>query len=176
MSLPALIVVTGRPGSGKSTLAHALARAVRCPAICRDEFKEGFINTTGEMGAIGQAGNDLRWQVYEAFFDTIQLLLSRHITLIAEAAFQHKLWAPRLEPLREIADLRIIVCAIDADRARARREQRDIADPGRRPFHPEPVPSSEEYDPPHLDVPTLSVDTSDGYAPPFEAIVSFARG
>ena len=29
------------------------------------------------------------------------------------------------------------------------------------------------YDPPHLDVPTLHVDTTDGYKPTFEAIVSF---
>ena len=42
IELPTLIVVTGRPGSGKTTLAHALAREIRCPAICRDEIKEGL--------------------------------------------------------------------------------------------------------------------------------------
>ena len=51
--LPALIFVTGRPGAGKTSLAHKLAREIRCPALCRDEFKEGFVNTTGDAGRPG---------------------------------------------------------------------------------------------------------------------------
>jgi predicted kinase len=81
---PLLIVVAGRPGAGKTTLAHSLARAVRCPAICRDEFKEGLVNTTGEIGTPGDA---IVWKVYEVFFDTVTFLLSHRITLVAEAAF-----------------------------------------------------------------------------------------
>src|SRR4051812_48327929 len=104
---PLLIVVAGRPGSGKTSLAHALAKAVRCPAICRDEIKEGFVNTTGKSGA---PGDDNERKVYETYFETVTLLLSRGIALVAEAAFQHKLWAPKLEPLREMARIRIIVC------------------------------------------------------------------
>jgi adenylate kinase family enzyme len=41
-SRPTLIIVSGPPGSGKTTLAHEIARAVGCPAICRDEIKEGW--------------------------------------------------------------------------------------------------------------------------------------
>jgi predicted kinase len=37
---PVLIVVGGPPGSGKTTPAHEIARAVGCPAVCRDEIKE----------------------------------------------------------------------------------------------------------------------------------------
>jgi uridine kinase len=40
-SRPMLVVVSGPAGSGKTTLAHTIARAVGCPAICRDEIKEG---------------------------------------------------------------------------------------------------------------------------------------
>jgi predicted kinase len=62
ISLPRLIVVTGRTGSGKTTLAHALARAIRCPAICRDEIKEGFVNTVGATAEPNEANR----KVYDA--------------------------------------------------------------------------------------------------------------
>jgi predicted kinase len=178
---PSLIVVTGRPGAGKTTLAHALARAIPCPAICRDEIKEGFVNTTGQAGG---GGDDLARHVYEVFFETVQRLLGHRITLIAEAAFQHKLWAPKLEPLREIARIRIVVCDVTADLARARRIERGTADPDRMQLHADPVVQAhregrdlplESYNPPHLDVPTLVVDTANGYQPDFVMIVSFAR-
>ena len=178
---PSLIVVAGRPGSGKTSLAHSLARAVRCPAICRDEIKEGFVNTTGQ---VGEPGDAIAWHVYEAFFDTVKLLLGHRITVVAEAAFQHKAWAPKLEPLREIARIRIVLCAVDPELARWRHIQRGLADPARERFHHDrPVQAAREgralplddYDPPHLDVPTLTVDTTDGYRPALEAIVSFAR-
>ena len=118
-------------------------------------------------------GNELAWKVYEAFFDTVKLLLERGVTLVAEASFQHKLWAPKLEPLRDIARVRIVVCSIGAALARERHDQRGVADPQRLKFH-HPWPGG-DYAPPHLDVPTLFIDTSDGYRPDLDQIVSFAR-
>jgi predicted kinase len=166
-----LIVVAGRPGSGKTTLAHALARAIRCPAICRDEIKEGFVNTIGETG-----GDEVGRKVYEAFFDTVKLLIERNVTLVAEAAFQHKLWAPKLEPLRAIARMRIVVCDIDPQLAETRHTARGQADPLREWFHPKRFAPDGEFDPPRLEVPTLTVDTTDGYRPDLDRIVSFVRG
>ena len=43
--LPVLVVVSGPMGSGKTTLAHQITRAAGCPAICRDEIKEGMVHT-----------------------------------------------------------------------------------------------------------------------------------
>jgi predicted kinase len=178
---PSLIVVTGGPGSGKTTLAHALARAVRCPAICRDEIKEGLVNTTGQRG---DGGDDIARHVYDAFFDTVNLLLARRVTLVAEAAFQHRVWSPKLEPLCDVARIRIVVCTIDAQLARERHVARGLADPDRERFHDDrAVQAAREgrelpidiYDPPHLDVPTLAVDTSDGYRPSLDSIVEFVR-
>jgi predicted kinase len=178
---PSLIVVTGQPGAGKTSLVHSLARAIRCPALCRDELKEGLVNTTGIGGA---PADDLAGDVYEAFFDTINLLLSYNITLVIEAAFQHKLWAPKLEPLREIARVRIVVCTVDPELARVRQIEREQSDPTRAWFHHNRLAQAARdgsdpprmcYDPPHLDVPTLTVNTSEGYVPDFETVVSFAR-
>jgi len=171
-SNPGLIVVTGQPGSGKTTLALPLSLALRCPRISRDEIKEGLIRTTGQPGA---SGDDIAWRVYETFFDTVELLLDRHVTLIAEAAFQHTLWAPKLERLREIALVRIVVCLVDPELARSRRVQRSLNDPDRLQFHPDPMASVHEYDPPHLDVPTLTVDCSSAYVPSFEEIIAFTK-
>jgi predicted kinase len=175
-----LIVVTGRPGSGKTQLAHRLARAVRCPAICRDEVKEGLVNTRGE---VSESYEDLQKLAYDAFFATIELLLKRGVTIIAEAAFQHERWVQKLESLQQIAKIRMILCTIDPQLARARHIARGLADPERERFHGDrPVVEARagrelpigEYDAPRLDVPTLHVDTTDGYKPAFESIVFFA--
>ena len=47
MSLPTLIVVSGPPRAGTTTLAHAIAQAIPCPAVCRDEIKEGMVHAQG---------------------------------------------------------------------------------------------------------------------------------
>ena len=178
---PSLIVVTGRPGSGKTQLAHKLAEAVRCPAICRDEVKEGLVNALGEMQ---EPSEDLQREAYDAFFNVVELLLRHRVSLIAEAAFQHERWVQRLEPLQQIADIRIVLCTINPQLARARHIARGLADPERERFHGDrPVLAAREgrelpigdYDPPRLNVPTLHVDTTDRYKPAFEAIISFAR-
>jgi len=173
LSHAALTVVTGRPGAGKTTLAHDLARAVRCPLVARDEIKEGLVCTAGDVTTDNQ--DDLQRLATDVFFDVLALMLGRGVTLVAEAAFQHNVWAARLEPLRAVARLRIVVCEIDPERALARRTARARADADRQRFHPERTDVTAGYDPPRLDVPTLLVDTSDGYQPAFESIVEFAR-
>jgi predicted kinase len=172
---PALIVVTGPPGAGKTTLARALSRAVRCPLVSRDEIKEGLVCTHGEAG---EPSAGLQRQATDAFFEALALLLGRGVTVVAEAAFQHGVWAPRLEPLREFARVRVVLCEVGAERALARRAAREREDPGRARFHPEAMgleQASASYAPPRLDVPMLRVDTSDGYSPGFDTVVEFAR-
>lgn len=178
-----LIVVAGRPGSGKTTLAYALARAIRCPAICRDEIKEGVVNSLTSMAAM--TSDDVQRQANQAFFRAVELLLRHGVTLVAEAAFQHKLWAPHLKPLFAIAQTRIVVCNVDPELARSRHVERGLADPEREQFHGDhAVQAAREgrrlpissFDPPKFDVPTLVVDTTQDYRPRLETIVSFARG
>lgn len=181
MGKPLLMVVTGRPGSGKSTLARKLADRIHCPALCRDEFKEGYVHTHGKSH--DTLSGDTNLAVLESFFGAIELLVSRNISLIAEAAFQHKLWAPRLEPLVGRTRLRIVVCALDPMLARERRIQRGLADSARERFHGDTdvrmfrqglsVRPGGEYHPPELFVPTLKVDTTEDYEPGIEEIVNF---
>lgn len=179
--LPTLIVVTGRPGSGKTTLAHALARAIGCPVISRDEIKEGLVNTLEHGGTLEKEAN---WHVYSVFFETVEFLLSNSITLVAEAAFQHKLWAPKLESLQKIARIKVVICSVDPYVARSRVVQRSLLDPRRMRFHEDLVVDAAKeggelpistYEPPKLSFPTLTVDTSDGYHPAIGKIVSFVH-
>ena len=181
---PSLIIVTGRPGAGKSTLAHALARAVRCPLLSRDEIKEGLVHATRELG---EPGGEAQRRASDAFFDVVTVLLDRGVTVVAEAAFQHHVWAPRLEALPGNARVRIILCHVPPELARARHVERGLADPTREQLHHDHVVRVAraggdwralpigEYEPPRSDFPTLVVDTTDGYRPAFEEIAAFAR-
>ena len=185
---PTLIVVSGPPASGKTILAHALAQAVHCPAICRDEIKEGFVGGTTSQSFVPARGDAANQVATAAFFDVVELMLKRGVTLVAEAAFQHHRWAPRLTAFSELADVRVINCVVDDVVARQRRRQRWINEPWRRRFHADPDPARlagtdprtvdppAVYQPIGLDLPTLVVDTSDGYRPEFDEIVSFASG
>jgi predicted kinase len=180
MNKPLLVVVTGCPGSGKTTLAQALAREIHCPVFCRDQFKEGYVNTTN--GSHDTLGKNVNWQIYETFFQAVELMVAKQISLVIEAAFQHKLWAAKLESLRELTRLSILICTVDPFLARARFNERMLADLSRWRFHGdriEPLDQAESkrlidnYSPPRLSTPTLHVDTTEGYRPDIAEIVSF---
>ena len=132
IEFPILVIVTGRPASGKTNLAHALTKAIRCPLISRDEIKEGFINT---LQSSGQSQSDINGHVYTTFFATIELLLNKRISLVAEAAFQHHVWLPQLEALQKVARIRIIQCTIDPQVAKSRFIERSVADAERVQYH-----------------------------------------
>jgi predicted kinase len=180
MSQPFIVVVTGRPGSGKTTLAHKLSQEIHCPALCRDEFKEGYVHTMG--GDHASLGPDVNRTLYELFFESVQFVVKKNISVVIEAAFQHKLWEPKLNALAVYARIIIVVCSVDPHTARLRCIERGLADHTRELFHGDKaVRAAKEgldlpladYSPPALAFPTLEVDTTSGYQPTIGEVVDF---
>lgn len=180
VALPHLVVVSGPPGSGTTTLAHALARAIPCAAICRDEIKEGLVHAEGEYTPA--PGDALAYRTLDTFFGVLGFFVDAGVTLVAEASFQHRLWEPGLLPLLDSARVRIVHCRLDASVARERIARRADETPARRAVHGdynllEPFDSFrlkfESFDPIALPVPSIQVDTTDGYDPTLEEIVAF---
>ncbi len=165
-------------GAGKTTLAHKLAEAVGCPAICRDEIKEGMVHTA--PGFVAGPGDELTMRTLPVFFDVLTLLLGAGVTTVAEAAFQDRVWRPRLEPLRSLARLRIVHCVVDADVAFQRSLRRRAQSPLRR-AHADPGPGEaaeralrhNAFDRVAIDAPWIEVDTTDGYRPGLAEIARF---
>lgn len=165
--------MSGPPGSGKTQLARALAAAIGCPAISRDEIKEGMVHAHGR-GFSPSAGDELTKRTYPLFFDVVRRLLEDGVTVVAEAAFQDRLWRQGLERLSSLATFRIIRCVVPDELARERRLRR-MAVPARA-AHADAewldTPAS-RFVPISLPVPTLLVDTSDGYRPELAEILRF---
>lgn len=171
---PTLVVVSGPSGVGKTTLAHALAEEISCPAICRDEIKEGMVHAFGDRFEAAP-GDELTRRAFPVFFDVLRLLIGAGASVVAEAAFQDRLWRPNLRSLEsQGATIRIVRCRADSDTARARVRSR-----GPRAAHADGSVGDDrsyaEFDHVGEGFTCMDVDTTSGYEPSIERIVQFVN-
>jgi predicted kinase len=177
------VVVSGPPGSGKTTLAHALAQAVPCPAICRDEIKEGMAHAQG-ADFQGGHGDPLTQRTLPLFFEVLHVLIAAGVSLVAEAAFQDRLWRPQLEPLARVSQLRIVRCRVDAAVSFERAGRRAATNESRAKAHgdstlgkavAEWARAVESFEHISMSAPSIDVDTTNGYKPNLGEILAFVN-
>jgi predicted kinase len=180
MAKPTLVVVSGPFRSGTREVAHALGERMPCPVISRDEIKEGMVHAYG-ADFEPAVGDHLNQPTLAVFFEALRLMLTAEVTVIAEANYQATLWKSGLEPLAELARLRIVQCHVHPAMARERREAASGEGSGR--FHARIIGDTiEDWEEAHaaferlsLAAPSLDVDTSNGYAPEIGEILRFVN-
>jgi len=177
---PLLVIVTGRPGSGKTTLSQLISKRICCPLLSRDEIKEGYCITSGADHM--SLPEDSNIKVSNDYFDILHVFVSKGISVVTEAAFQQKLWAPKLQAYRELADIKLIRCMIAPVIASDRMTKRGLENPRRERFHRDfSVHTARkghenlisDYTPPTFDASMLDVNTEGNYSPSLEEIILF---
>lgn len=173
---PTLVIVTGPSGFGKTTLAHALANAIPCIAVSRDQIKEGLAHAA--PGFRASPGDALTTKSSELFFEVVDLLVRRGATVVADAAFQHDTWAKWLEQMEHLARIVIVQCHVDAALALRRMAARGIRVAHADAHFLETVTPADitSFSRLAVDARSIDVDTTDGYAPALEDVVAFIGG
>lgn len=176
---PKCIIITGRAGAGKTTLAGKLGERLWMPVISRDQIKEGYVNTYGVKH--DELPPDTDGLVTDFFFCIVNQYLAGKISVVIEAAFQHRVWEYRMPEILELASPLIVLCSVDDVIAARRHLQRGLENPNREFYHSDNrvvhyrktgeflLPAS--YTPPKFNIPTIEVSTDGEYIPCIDEIV-----
>jgi predicted kinase len=167
---PLAILMSGAPGSGKSTLARLLGERLRLPVVDKDRLREGALFTLGS-GNLDEAPRGV-----ELFYATVEGLLGQGISVVGDMTLYPGISEPdiaaRFAPLAMLVNVHC-----QASNAMARFEARMRADPLNHERVDALLPQVADLqarlvEPLDLGCRCIVVDTTDGYSPSIEEIVS----
>jgi predicted kinase len=181
-----VVVVTGAPGSGKTTLGTELSRALRIPFMARDDVRGGLFLTAGAWSARPRRVPTPE-ESAEAFLRIVEATASLGVSCVVEYVVrQHR--AADIQRLSSVADSVVVV--VECRDHLERLAGRNRAD---RLLNRQPVLDALGYNTNHehtsdavarmrsvakamrvdFGLPTLRVNTDDGYEPGLDGIVDF---
>ena len=182
-TLPLLVIVNGAPASGKTTLARRLANALRLPLLERDGLKEVLADHL-EVTDLAQSEALTRAAV-GVFYSLADELLQARVGMVLDQAYRRGQAEEQLRPLLAACQTVMVHCVVPPEE-NVRRYIARFERGERRPVHFDHERIARvrsgalridwrRSEPLELAVPTLHVDTLDGYKPSFEEIVAFIR-
>lgn len=175
---PLLLIVNGPPASGKTTLGQQLADELGIPMFSKDAIKEELYDSLGPV--VRKVFRHLGEASMRLMYLTGRTTLSSGIGVVLEANFNHGISEGDLGVLMPLAVPLMVHCAAPTDELVDRYEERD-EDGERHPVH-EGGDASDDlkdelddgvYEPLDLPIPTLEVDSTDGFDPPLEQILTW---
>lgn len=167
---PLLVLVSGAPGSGKTTLAERIARRVGVPHLNRDSFYAGVALTEGKAPTADRNA--------EAFYGAVAQMLGSRVSLVMDMTTYRGVTEAHIgRVVLPLARAVNVHCRTPSalERFKARQAVRFGVDSD---SYRRGVVQAEEaqplvVEPPELDLPRLEVDTTAGYAPGLDDLLTF---
>jgi predicted kinase len=186
MTRPRAVLVTGVPGSGKSTLARQLSHLLRIPYLARDDVRGGLFFTEGAWSDT-LARVPSAEEAVDVFLATAELLLSHGVSCVLEYVVRaHR--RGDLDRIMAVADCVVVMTGCADPTARLRdRNATDRLIANAAVLRAAGVVSVTEHTEmavrrmaavaeemrTDFPLPTLEVDTTAGYHPDIEAVLTF---
>lgn len=176
MTKPLVVYISGAPGSGKTTLGRLLSDQLYILQISSDLVHGGV--------ALANPDHDRKDTLNNIFVPTIIDMAQKGVSVVVDHVLQKGVSEEgiidRLRPYAEIINIHT-QCANPLDRYRKRVMASDLPSVMQRREHlleliePHTENLSKTSEPLDLHVPTLTVNTDDGYEPSLRDIVRFIQ-
>jgi len=175
-NIPSIIYISGAPGAGKTTLAKILSEQLYVPHISSDLVRGGV--------ALTNPKHNRRETLNNVFVPIMINLAKKKVSFIADHVLQQGVSEGdiinRIKPYANIIYIHVET-ANPLERYKNRIETSTLPSVVDRRDHllglikPHSENLSKTANQLNLDVPTITVNTDDGYTPDVDAIVAFVR-
>lgn len=167
---PLLLIVNGPPASGKTTLGEKVAAELGIPMFSKDAIKEELYDSLGPV--VRKVFRHLGATSMRLMYLAARSTLEAGRSIVIEANFNRGLSERDIGELLELCTPLQLHCDAPTDELVDRYAERD-AEGERHPVHEGGAAADSLqdelddglYEPLDLDIPTLQIDTTDGYRP-----------